>query len=957
MSSPAPRSPSSPPLLAPASLLTGENAGWVDQLYAAWLADPNAVEADWARLFEAAPRPDAKGVGQVPAFPARSIFHGGARTQAAPDPASALGAAARQARIMMMVNAYRVRGHTEADIDPLGRHQVEPHPELTLQYYGLAEADLDRPCSGQGVYGVPPITTLRHIITRLRRAYCGGFGVEFMNIGDPRRKAWLQERFETLQDKRVMSKEESLKALRLMADAQHFEAMLHTRFTGTKRFSLEGSETLVPLLDDIIEAVAARGVEGIFLGMAHRGRLNVLANILEKPVRQIVDEFLDQAETGFTGSGDVKYHLGYTSRYQTRVGREVMLSLSFNPSHLEAVDPVVEGRCRARQDREGDLRHERIMPVLIHGDAAFAGQGLVAEVLNLSELKGFRTGGTIHVIVNNQIGFTTSPQDARSTPYATDVARMLAVPIFHVNGENPEAVAAVAELAAEWRQTWHQDVVIDMYCYRKHGHNEGDEPSFTQPLLYDDIRRRQTPLEIYADRIEAAHDDLSRAEIDAVIEDSQRRLTVLLSETAPMRWDSYEGNTNSLVGRVWAPYKGKATVHDPVDTSFPLDRLQDLLLRANRVPDSFQPHRKIQRLLEQRVEIARGLRPVDWAVGEQAAYATLVAQGVPVRLSGQDSQRGTFSHRHATLTDVRTGQEYTPLDHLFRQQARFQVYDSSLSEAAVLGFEFGYTLDYPDSLVLWEAQFGDFANGAQVIIDNFLMASEQKWNRSSGLCLLLPHGYEGQGPEHSSARLERFMQLCAEDNVVVANCTTPASFFHLLRRQALWQLRKPLVHMSPKSLLRHPQCVSTLDELANGSFQRVIGDGQVDLSTARRVVFCSGKVYYELLSTRAEAGIQDIALVRLEQLYPFPVDHVLDIVGRCSAGVEVVWCQEEPRNMGAWPMIDEWMADALGERPLYVGRKAAASPATGSPKRHRAEQEALLRKALALPSAEQVLAR
>ncbi|NOY25299.1 MAG: 2-oxoglutarate dehydrogenase E1 component [Oligoflexia bacterium] len=934
------------------SLLTGDNAAWVDAQYVAWLADPGAVDADWAALFAQTQAPDSRRAGSVPSFPLRSIF----RARGAPvaavstsqiDTAQCLAAAARQARIVMLANAYRVRGHTEAGIDPLGQRTVENHPELTLSYYGLSQDDLDRPCSGQGLFGVPPVTTLRHIMDRLRKAYCGAFGVEFMNIGDPVRKAWLQERFETLQDQRIMTRAEGLAALRLMADAQHFESTLHTRFPGTKRFSLEGAETLIPLLDAIIEGVAARGVKGIVLGMAHRGRLNLLANILCKPVRQIVDEFLDSPGTHADGSGDVKYHLGYTTSHQTSGGRQVMLSLAFNPSHLEAVNPVVEGRCRADQDRAGDDRHDHTMALLIHGDAAFAGQGLVAETLNLSDLSGYRTGGTIHVIVNNQIGFTTAPKDARSTPYCTDVARMLAVPIFHVNGEDPDAVAAVARLAAEWRQTFHEDVVVDMYCYRKYGHNEGDEPSFTQPLLYDVIRRRRTPLENYARGIEDRYDDILPTEIDQVIEDSRRRLATLIEAPAPTRWDPDGGTADMLMERVWAPYCCGASVLDPVDTRFPVDHLQSLMLRAASLPQGFHAHRKIKRLLAQRQQIARGERPVDWASGELAAYATLVSQGLRVRLSGQDCSRGTFSHRHATFTDIQSGDEYTPLAHLVAGQARFCVHDSMLSEAAVLGFEVGYSLDYPDALVLWEAQFGDFANGAQVIIDNFIMATEQKWGRCSGICLLLPHGYEGQGPEHSSARLERFLQLCAEDNIVVANTTTPASFYHLLRRQALWRLRKPLIHMAPKSLLRHPRCVSTLQELAQGHFRRVIPDPAVPPKRTRRLVFCSGKVYFDLLNAREARGIDDIALVRLEQLYPFPKDVVRGLVDACPPQVQVVWCQEEPRNMGAWPMMDEWMTDALGDRPCYVGRRSAASPATGSHGAHQAEQQALIDQALA----------
>ncbi len=927
----------------PTGLLVGDNAAWVDAQYRAWLDDPGAVDPSWARLFEQHELPADRRAGQIPGPDRRSIF-AGAGGGGTLDADAVMAAAERQAKVMLLVNAFRVRGHTEADIDPLGRRDPQPHPELSLEYYGLGPDDLDVPVSGRGIFGVPSTTTLRHVIARMRRAYCGGFGVEFMNIGDPRRKAWLQERFETVQDRRVMSKAACLKALRQMADAQHFEAMLHRRFPGTKRFSLEGAETLIPLLDDLIEALAPRGIEMILLGMAHRGRLNVLANIVDKPVSQILAEFEDRPTHRFAGSGDVKYHLGYTHEHTTTAGQEVVLSLAFNPSHLEAVDPVVEGRCRAVQDRRADVDHARSLAILVHGDAAFAGQGLVAETLNLSGLSGYRTGGTIHVIVNNQIGFTTAPRDARSTDYCTDVARMLQVPIFHVNGEDPDAVATVAALAAEWRQTFHSDCVIDMYCYRKYGHNEGDEPSFTQPLMYDNIRSRKSPLQVYADVIARRYDDIDDSEIQQVIADSRARLDAILEEPGPAVTDSYQGNPNSPLGRVWSAYRQGASVHDPVDTTFDRAWLTELLITANTLPDDFHAHRKIERLLSQRRQIARGERPVDWAVGEQAAYASLVASGHPVRLSGQDSGRGTFSHRHAVLTDVQTGRDHTPLCHLTPDQARFQVYDSMLSEAGVLGFEFGYTLDQPETLVLWEAQFGDFANGAQIIIDNFIMATEQKWDRCSGLVMLLPHGYEGQGPEHSSARLERFLQLCAEDNIIVANCTTPASFFHLLRRQALWMLRKPLIHLSPKSLLRHPRCTSTLDELASGRFQRVIEDPEVTPEEARRLVFCSGKVFYDLQDARGDR--RDVSIARLEQLHPFPADRVQDLVRRAGAGAEIVWCQEEPRNMGAWPMMDEWMTDALGERPTYAGRPPAAAPATGSPRKHRAEQAALLTAAL-----------
>ncbi len=928
------------------SLFSGENAAFVDSKYLAWLKDPGAVEPAWAALFQEVERPENGHTPRAgPSFKPRSVFNpsgqGAPATQG-----DVLAAALRQARAAQLINAYRVRGHLEADIDPLGRLEKKAHPELTLEFYGLSEADLDAPLAGLYIYGVPEITTLRHVIARLRRAYCGTYGVEFMNIHDMTRRRWLLERFETLQDRVMLGREEEIEILRKLSDAEGFETLLHNRFPGTKRFSLEGAETLIPLLDLAVERLAARGALEIIFGMAHRGRLNVLANILQKPIRSIFSEFEDARSDTFQGSGDVKYHMGYAANVSTRNGHNVRMSLAFNPSHLEAVDPVVEGRVRARQDRGGDLEHHKVIPILIHGDAAFAGQGLVAEVLNLSDLKGYRTGGTIHVIVNNQIGFTTAPKDARSTPYATDVARMLMVPIFHVNGEDPLAVAAVVELAAEWRQTFHQDVVIDMYCYRKYGHNEGDEPSFTQPLLYDVIRSHPSPRVVYARRM-VARGDLTDADVDRIVGESRERLERSSVEPTSSAPYAQTVEPNADLRKIWGHFS-QPRLPGAVDTRFDRAKLVALLERANRVPEGFVAHKKIERLLQQRLEMVRGERPLDWAVGEQAAYATLVSEGFRVRLSGQDSGRGTFSHRHAVLTDIQTGAEHTPLQHLTPDQAPFQVFDSLLSEAGVMGFEFGYSLDYPDALVLWEAQFGDFANGAQVIIDNFLTATEQKWNRCSGLVLLLPHGFEGQGPEHSSARLERYLQLCAEENIQVANCTTPASFYHLLRRQCHQAIRKPLVVMTPKSLLRHALAVSTIDELASGAFQRVIPDPDLpDLSGVRRLVLCNGKVFYDLLEERRRRKLQSVAIARVEQLYPFPDEEILVMLRRCSPGTEVVWCQEEPRNMGAWPMVDEWLSDALGGRTTrYVGRRAAASPATGSPSVHKREQAALVDQAL-----------
>ena len=1012
------------------SLLIGENASYIDELYVQWQANPSNVSEDWQALFSSWETETESCA--APVFPKRSIFAAGGV-----DESQAAAVADRQAKVAQLINAYRVRGHTEAGIDPLGRKSIQEHPELTLEYYGLTEADLDVPVSGHGVYGVPAITTAREIISRLRKAYCSGFGVEFMNINDPVKKKWLQERLETLPDRSVLSVADQKHMLRNLADAENFERFLHQQYQYTKRFSLEGAEPLIPLLAVLIDTIGDRGAERVMLGMAHRGRLNVLANICNKPVQYILNEFNDEVYDSFDISGDVKYHLGYSNDYTTVNNKKVRITMAFNPSHLEAVNPVVLGRSRARQDRlivsEGyseEAAMNAVAPMLIHGDAAFAGQGVVAEVLNMSGLDGYQTGGTIHVVVNNQIGFTTSPVDARSTPYCTDVARMLAVPIFHVNGEDIEAVAAVAKLAAEWRQTFHQDVFIDMYCFRKWGHNEGDEPSFTQPLLYDAIRKHKSAKAQYCEKI-VASGTLSSEEVEAIVSDSADRLQKCLEDD--LSFDTYTTAGETELTHRWTDINQDKT---EVETAVDAERLNDVLTTVNTIPDSVKIHRKVQRIMAQRLEMVKGNLPVDWALAEQAAYATLVQDGFRVRISGQDVGRGTFSHRHAVLTDVNTGAEYLPIANLsatvepegvvragpaaramatergvdlngvegsgrngriltqdvhaapVNTAAPFEVHNSLLSEYAVLGFEHGYTLDYPEGLVIWEAQFGDFANGAQIMIDNFIMATEQKWDRYSGLVMLLPHGYEGQGPEHSSARLERFLQLCAEDNVVVANVTTPANFFHLMRRQMLRNLRKPLVVMSPKSLLRHPRCISTLDDLSTGAFQKMLmdpmlSDGDFDAKSVEHVVFCSGKIYYDLLAhremierfqgssdeaerekvrvylkkfasfgilKRLEAGetidTKRIVLTRLEQLYPFPEAEILahlQAFGSKGQGPELHWCQEEPKNMGAWPMVDEWFSDALDARVMkYIGRKRSASPATGSPKIHKAEQASIV---------------
>ncbi|MCA9569727.1 MAG: 2-oxoglutarate dehydrogenase E1 component, partial [Myxococcales bacterium] len=870
----------------------------------------------------------------------------------------------RRAATVQMINAYRVRGHFKANIDPLGRREKVEHPELTPGYYGLSEADLQEEVSTRPLFGMPPRAKLAEVLARCRVAYTDSIGAEFMNIDDLEQKKWVQERLETLPHRHVLDRPEQKRILRKLCDAENFERMLHTRFPGTKRFSLEGAETLIPLLDLVNEHAAAQGVREIVIGMAHRGRLNTLVNLLEKPASAVVSEFMGN-ETEFAGSGDVKYHKGYSANTVTVRGDGLHLSLTPNPSHLEAVNAIVEGRVRAKQDRTGDFERSTCMAVLIHGDAAFAGQGLVPEVLNLSELAGYRTGGTIHVIVNNQIGFTTPPREARSTPYATGVARMLGVPIFHVNGEEPRAVAAVVRMAVRWRQMFKRDVVIDMYCYRKHGHNEGDEPSYTQPLMYEQIRSRPTPREVYQ-KVLVEKGDLTAEEAETIFQASKAAMdaaaeqptieerTVTADREIVHKADDPDtagyahGDSEPVVAAhktFVSPVKIRwenhldGDIREHADTSVDPERLREILIKVNTLPPDLKAHVKVKRLIQQRIEMIQGERGMDWAMGEQAAFASLLADSHPVRLSGQDSGRGTFSHRHAVITDIRDGREYFPLNSI--HPGRFGVFDSSLSEAAVLGFELGFSFDTPEGLVMWEAQFGDFANGAQVIIDQFLTSSEQKWERLSNLVLMLPHGYEGQGPEHSSARLERFLLMCAEDNMQVANVTTPSQYFHMLRAQVKRKVRKPLVVMTPKSLLRHPLATNTLEEIATGTFQPVIPEIDA-LGAVRRIVFCSGKVYYELLQERRERGIDDVALVRVEMLYPWPADVLAALVAE-HPGAELVWAQEEPRNMGAWPLVAHWAEEAFGSRPLrYVGRPAAASPATGSSKKHKAEQAAVI---------------
>jgi 2-oxoglutarate dehydrogenase E1 component len=863
---------------------------------------------------------------------------------------------AKQAGIIQLINAYRVRGHLIADLDPLG---AEPsyHPELDPETYGLTIWDLDREFltgslgdagRAPGNEGGPkPVATLREILDTLRQTYCGKIGCEYMNIQVPEQKRWLQQRMEPEANNWPLAPETRRRILRNLVAGEEFEHFLHSRFIGQKRFALEGAETALAILEEILERAAANRVHEIVVGMAHRGRLNILANVVGKDLKQIFSEFegeLDPAST--QGSGDVKYHLGASAVRKAENGREIVVSVSPNPSHLEAVDPVVEGIVRPKQDRLGDAARERVIPLLVHGDAAFAGQGVVAETLNLSQLDGYSTGGTIHLIINNQIGFTTNPDEARSTPYSTDVARGVQAPIFHVNGDDPEAAARVVEIAFDYRQQFKKDVVIDMICYRRHGHNEGDDPSYTQPIMYRKIKQHPSVATLYGDRL-AREGVVPAAETQALRQAAAGRLAEAY-DAAQKHAERYElQELSAVAGEDIGAFCPRTAVNRPV--------LERVIRGMTHFPEGFHLHPKLRGFVERRRDALTKGGPVDWAFGEALALGTLVLEGTAIRLSGQDSGRGTFSQRHLAFYDSETGVRYVPLQHISPDQARFDVFDSSLSEYAVLGFEFGYSVADPLSLVIWEAQFGDFANGAQIMIDQFISCAEQKWGQPTGLVMLLPHGFEGQGPEHSSARIERYLTLCAENNMLVANCTTPAQYFHLLRRQMYGGAdrrgtRKPLIVFTPKSLLRHPRAVSTLQEFSSGGFLEILGDAAaLDPGHVSRVVFCSGKIYYDLLAAREERAANHVALVRVEQLYPFAESQATDILARYPASAEVVWAQEEPRNMGPWRFMREAiqpLLDGGGRTILYVGRPESASPATGSGKRHQEEQVAVINDAL-----------
>ncbi|WP_226779357.1 2-oxoglutarate dehydrogenase E1 component [Oceaniglobus trochenteri] len=972
------------------SFMQGHNAEYLEQLYARYANDPSAVDESWQAFFKTLgdtpdeARAEAAGPswaradwppqpaddltaaldGQWPAAPQAEAKAAGQKiaAKAAEKGVSVSDEAIKRAvldsiRALMIIRAYRIRGHLAADLDPLNLRDETAHPELDPKSYGFTEADMDRPIFIDNVLGLE-IASMREITDIVKRTYCGTFALQYMHISDPEQASWLKERIEGYGKEIAFTREGRKAILNKLVEAEGFEKFLHVKYMGTKRFGLDGGESLIPAMEQIIKRGGNLGVRDIIIGMPHRGRLSVLANVMQKPYRAIFNEFQGGSfkPEDVDGSGDVKYHLGASSDREFD-GNTVHLSLTANPSHLEAVNPVVLGKARAKQDQLNDSERTKVLPVLLHGDAAFAGQGVVAECFALSGLRGHRTGGTIHIVVNNQIGFTTAPHFSRSSPYPTDNALVVEAPIFHVNGDDPEAVVHAAKVATEFRQKFHKDVVIDMFCYRRFGHNEGDEPMFTNPQMYQKIKKQKTTLTLYTDRLVA--DGLIP---EGEIEDAKAQFQSYLNDEFEAGKEYRPNKADWLDGR-WSHLDKQGKKYQRGKTAIDKKEFDAIGKAISTAPEGFAIHKTVDRLLEAKKQMLESGEGFDWATAEALAFGSLLLEGYPVRLSGQDSARGTFSQRHSALVNQNDEDRYYPLNHIREGQAQFEVIDSMLSEYAVLGFEYGYSLAEPNALTLWEAQFGDFANGAQIMFDQFISSGESKWLRMSGLVCLLPHGYEGQGPEHSSARLERFLQMCGQDNWIVANCTTPANYFHILRRQLHRSYRKPLVLMTPKSLLRHKMAVSRAEEFQTGSsFHRVLWDdaqhGNSDLalkpdSEIRRVVMCSGKVYYDLLEKRDEAGLDDVYLLRLEQFYPFPAKSLVNELERFK-GAEMIWCQEEPKNQGAWSFIEpniEWVLSRIKAdttRPEYAGRPASASPATGLASQHKAQQAALVAAALGL---------
>ncbi|PAY17299.1 2-oxoglutarate dehydrogenase E1 component [Rhodopirellula sp. SM50] len=941
---------------------------YIDDLYVQYIQDPESVSETWRQYFEqfmvsspATARKRNAGVSQSRRASASKSAAAGTSAGKSGGNGSALALAERrgstgdeatdqalwmsrmQDRVNQLVREYRVRGHLKAQLDPLGIDRGD-RPELSPQRYGLSETDMQRRLDSSAVEHVKG-DTLDVILTKLRNTYCRSIGAQFMHIDDRNIRDWLQQRMESTENRLDLPHETQRRIYARLADASIFEEFVRRKFVGAKTFSLEGAETLIPLIDLALEKAGEHGVQEVVMGMAHRGRLNVMANILKKRAMNIFWSFDDPNPELSRGGGDVRYHLGYSSDWKTARGDHLHISLCFNPSHLEYVNTVAMGRTRCKQDHRGDTDRRQVMNVLVHGDAAFAGEGVVQETLNLSQLDGYRVGGTLHIIINNQVGFTTEPEQGRSTTYATDVAKMLQIPIFHVNGEDPEAVAQVVALAMDFRNEFQRDVVIDLYAFRRWGHNEGDEPRFTQPRMYAEIDRRAGVREQYLNRLKA----LGKISEEEAEEIQKERTEKLESEFDASKNHQFVPDTQTLAAG-WSDYFGGPEPVEPTDTTFDETLLGELVDAATRLPEGFAQHKKLKRLIANRRGMAAGEKPFDWATAELAAFATLLSRGHAIRLTGQDCQRGTFSQRHAVQHDVKTGQTYMPLEHLATNQARVELHNSPLSEAGVLGFEWGYSLDAPDSLVLWEAQFGDFWNCAQVIVDQFIASAEDKWNRLSGLVMLLPHGFEGQGPEHCSARVERFLAMTAEHNIQVCQPTTPAQYFHLLRRQVIRKWRKPLIVLTPKSLLRHPEVVSDRKVLAEGSFERILSDKDVDLSKVRRVMLCTGKIYYDLKKSRQERELDDVALIRLEQLYPLESDELIAALDGVPRNAEIFFVQDEPRNMGTWPYLKLNFGDdfnSAGWTLVPITRAESASPSTGSMAAHLMEQKELIEAAFA----------
>ncbi|CUH59751.1 2-oxoglutarate dehydrogenase E1 component [Thalassobacter stenotrophicus] len=968
------------------SFMQGHNAEYLEQMYARYANDPAAVDESWQAFFRAmgddevsvkreaegpswaradwppqptddwtaaltgewAPAPEVKGAGD-------KIKAKAAATGVEVSDEQIKRAVLDSIRALMIIRAYRIRGHLVADLDPLGMRDQTPHPELDPKSYGFTEADMDRPIFIDQVLGLQ-VATMREIMAIVKRTYCGTFALQYMHISNPEEAGWLKERIEGLGKEIAFTREGRKAILNKMVEAEGFEKFLHVKYMGTKRFGLDGGESLIPAMEQIIKRGGNLGLKEIVIGMPHRGRLSVLANVMAKPYRAIFNEFQGGSfkPEDVDGSGDVKYHLGASSDREFD-GHPVHLSLTANPSHLEAVNPVVLGKVRAKQDQLGDTERTAVMPILLHGDAAFAGQGVVAECFALSGLRGHKTGGTMHIVVNNQIGFTTAPHFSRSSPYPTDNALVVEAPIFHVNGDDPEAVVHAAKVATEFRQKFGKDVVIDIFCYRRFGHNEGDEPMFTNPLMYKRIKKHKTTLTLYTERL--VKDGLIP---EGEIEDMKAAFQAHLNEEFEIGKDYKPNKADWLDGR-WSHLDRNKEDYVRGDTAIKPETLAEVGNALARAPEGYPLHKTVQRLLEGKAKMVETGEGFDWATAEALAFGSLLTEGYKVRLSGQDSTRGTFSQRHSGLVNQETEERFYPLNNIREGQAQYEVIDSALSEYAVLGFEYGYSLAEPNALTMWEAQFGDFANGAQIMFDQFVSSGESKWLRMSGLVCLLPHGFEGQGPEHSSARLERFLTMCGQDNWIVANCTTPSNYFHILRRQLHRDFRKPLVLMTPKSLLRHKLCVSDAEDFTTGSsFHRVLWDdaqkGHSDTklkpdAKIKRVVICSGKVYYDLLEARDAAGLDDVYLLRVEQYYPFPAMALMKELERFK-GADMVWCQEEPKNQGAWSFIEpniEWVLSrikAKQTRPTYVGRTSSASPATGLASQHKAQQTALVNEAL-----------